>query len=186
MKRAINAVLLIILLSAAAAMLFPRQAHATGTPDQAIPSSANANAAASASAKLDATLSNTAHGGLGTGGSNRSESYSLVSSGSAAPLPSGLCPKGDSSYVQVLWGLLTVASSTTRTEMACLDKVLGMLRDTAPKPAVVNYLQPPISAAAPSAPVTVNVTQPELVKCEAPKGKPKAKVAAKKPMECKA
>lgn len=68
------------------------------------------------------------------------DSYAFVS-GSATPLPPGLCPKGDSSYVQVLWGLLTVASSSTRTEMECLDKVLGMLRDTAPKPiAVTNYL----------------------------------------------
>jgi hypothetical protein len=182
MKRAIDLTLFLIVMSVVAAMLF-LPAHATGKPDPTpIASSATSNSAATSNSLSSAYASAVSEGGSGgLGGSVKSgNSYALMS-GTAAPLPSGLCPKGDSSYVQVFWGLLTVASSSTRSEMECLDKVLSMLRDTAPKPVVVNYLQPPI----PSAPVTVNVTQPEPVKCVAPV-KPKAKVAAKKPMECKA
>lgn len=176
MKHAINTLLFLILLALIAAMLFLPLAHATGKPE---PTPAGQSQA------LDLSLMNTAnggagYGGAGFGGSSRNESYSLVSSGSAAPLPTGLCPKGDSSYVQILWGLLTVANSSTRTEMECLDKVLAMFRDTAPKPQVVNYLQPPI----PAVPVTVNVTQPEPAKCEAPKPAPKKAAKKFSPAAC--
>lgn len=120
-------------------------AGATGKPEPT-PTGA-AQASASANSAIDLSLMNSANGGAGYGGAGfggsvkQEGSYSLVS-GSAAPLPTGLCPKGDSSYVQVLWGLLTVANSSTRTEMECLDKVLAMLRETAPKPIVMNYIAP--------------------------------------------
>lgn len=141
-----NATAIVGILAALAMILYPAVASATGAPQvdpatSAANSTASAGAKSSASSAIDLSLMNSANGGHGgVGGSVKSgDSYAFVS-GSATPLPPGLCPKGDSNYVQVLWGLLTVASSSTRTEMECLDKVLGTLRDTAPKPVVVNYL----------------------------------------------
>jgi hypothetical protein len=173
MKRAIDLTLFLIVMSVVAAMLF-LPAHATGQPDPAPATSASTSAATSNSLSSAYTAA-VSEGGAG-GSVKSGNSYALMS-GTTSPLPSGLCPKGDSSYVQVFWGLLTVASSSTRSEMECLDKVLSMLRDTAPKP-VVNYLQPPIPAAQP---VTVNVAQPEPVKCEVPVKPIKAKVVKVSP-----
>lgn len=186
--------------------IFAVPAHAISQPEQPVSTSpaSSVNQTVNPSAKVDLSLMNSATGGGGgagglggsasggAGGSlKQGDSYALMSSGSAAPLPSGLCPKGESQYLQVLFGLFTWATSSTRTEMECLDKVLAMLRDTAPKPVVVNYVQPsppeaPASAAAASATV-------DPVKCvaaaEPPKAAPKkpVKTAGKKQLaECKA
>lgn len=135
------AVLILVML-----ICFPAFANGTPQPTPVVqPSSSTASSGAKSSSQsssaIDLSLMNSATGGAG-GSVRAGDSYAFVS-GSATPLPPGLCPKGDSSYVQVLWGLLTVASSSTRTEMECLDKVLGMLRDTVQKPVAVNYLAPP-------------------------------------------
>ena len=102
-----------------------------------------------------------------------------------------MCPQGDSSAYSVLWGLVSWATSSTRTEAACLDKVLAVLRETAPKPvpAVVNYLHDlPVPPAAPaSAQVAAAAPAcekaPEPVK-PAPKAAKVAKAAPKKGGTC--
>ncbi|HET8905465.1 MAG TPA: hypothetical protein VFN11_00730 [Ktedonobacterales bacterium] len=184
-----DAVLIAAILFVVAMILYPTMAHATGQP-QVDPASSVASSTASAGAKatagsssaLDLSLMNSATGGAaGAGGSVRAgDSYAFVS-GSATPLPPGLCPKGDSSYVQVFWGLLTVANSSTRTEMECLDKVLGMLRDTAPKPVpLVNYVAPPVVAPQQTT-VTVECKMPEPPKPAAKPAKGKKTAGAALP-----
>jgi len=46
----------------------------------------------------------------------------------AAPLPANLCPKGDSLSWSIGWNFFSWASSTTRTELECLEKVLVVVR----------------------------------------------------------
>lgn len=125
MKRPI----LVAALALAASAAFAGGSHqpSPAPPSQTIDSRASADARADAGANAGAV----ATGGLGgsvdyTAAGARS--YALFSGATAAPLPATTCPKGDSSYVQVLWGLLTVAQSTTRTEMECLDNVLAVMR----------------------------------------------------------
>lgn len=187
-----------------ALLLAPSFAHATGKPEtptttptsSAATSSATSSATSTASQRIDLSLANSATGqggagGLGGAGGNaaggsvsQGNTYVLPAPATAAPLPAGMCPQGDSSAVSVLWGLVSWANSTTRTEMACLDKVLTVLRETAPKPvpAVVNYLHDlPVPPAAPaSAPVAAAPAcekAPEPVK---PKASGKAAKAEKK------
>lgn len=144
MKQAINAILFLILLSVIAAMLFMPLAHATGTP-QVDPASSVASSTASAAAKASSQSSSAIDLSLmnaPTQSYRGGESYALAAPAAAAPLPSGLCPKGDSESFSIIWGLVSWAKSSTRTEMECLDKVLAMLGATAQKPVVVNYIQP--------------------------------------------
>lgn len=127
--------------AAAALVLATSAAWATGShqpppgPPPAPPTTIDASANAGSSAKAAAGANAGAMATGGTGGSidytnGGARSYALFSGATAAPLPATTCPQGDSSYVQVLWGLLTVAQSTTRTEMECLDKVLAVMRAT--------------------------------------------------------
>jgi hypothetical protein len=56
-------------------------------------------------------------------------SYGIVSIPSyASPLPAYNCPQGDSLSWSIGWNLFSYARSSTRTEMECLDKVLGEMR----------------------------------------------------------
>lgn len=197
MKRstAANLIAVIVAMFLVALILTPTLAHATGKPETVTtaPSSSttsSSSAASQAKAAIDLSLANSATGGAGglggaggnaAGGSvSQGHTYVLPAPAAAAPLPAGMCPQGDSSAYSVLWGLVSWANSTTRTEMACLDKVLAVLRDTAPKPvpAVVNYLQDlPVPPAAPaSAPVAAAV--PACEKAPEP-AKPKAAKVAK-------
>ena len=122
---------------------------------------------------------------------SQGHTYVLPAPAAAAPLPAGMCPQGDSSAYSVLWGLVSWASSTTRTEMACLDKVLAVLKETVPKPvpAVVNYLHDlPVPPAAPAAQASAPVAAacekaPEPAK-PAPKAAKVAKAAPKKVGTC--
>lgn len=188
-----------------AILLAPTQAKATGKPETVTPaptpssnatSTSAANAASQAKAAIDLSLTNSATGqggagGLGgnaAGGSvSQGHTYVLPAPAAAAPLPAGMCPQGDSSAYSVLWGLVSWASSTTRTEMACLDKVLAVLKDTAPKPVptVVNYLHdlpvPAAPASAPVAAVPACEKAPEPVK---PKAAKVAKATPKKAGTC--
>ncbi len=99
-------------------------------------------------------------GGNGTGGDSsirQGNTYALVTSGTATPLPSGLCPKGDSFYLQVLGGwAFTYASSSTRTELECLERVLAAWKAAVPAPAPA----PLISYPMPAPPVVVQVPVP--------------------------
>ncbi len=212
MKRKTTADLILMLacMFLLAILLAPTQAKATGKPEITTPapaptsstSSSTSSAAGQAKAAIDLSLANSATGGQGgagglggaggnaAGGSvSQGHTYVLPAPAAAAPLPAGMCPQGDSSAYSVLWGLVSWASSTTRTEMACLDKVLAVLRETAPKPvpAVVNYLHDlPVPPAAPaSAPVAAAVPAcekaPEPVK---PKAAKVAKAEKKKAGTC--
>ena len=192
-------------------LLAPTQAHATGKPEPVTPaptsSTSSATAASQAKAAIDLSLANSATGGQGgaggagglggSGGSaaggsvTQGHTYVLPAPAAAAPLPAGMCPQGDSSAYSVLWGLVSWATSTTRTEMACLDKVLAVLKETVPKPvpAVVNYLHDlPVPPAAPAAPASAPVATacekaPEPAK-PAPKAAKVAKAAPKKGGTC--
>lgn len=103
--------------------------------------------------QLDLSLMNkvttSAAGGQGFGGSVRGGDSYAVMGGGAAPLPGGLCPKGDTWFVKILWGALELDFSQTRSEMECLDKVLNAWRDVAKPAPVVNYIamQPPVDKA---------------------------------------
>lgn len=209
MKRstAANLIAVIVAMFLVALILTPTLAHATGKPETVTPapsssttSSSSATAASQAKAAIDLSLANSATGGQGgagglggaggnaAGGSvSQGHTYVLPAPAAAAPLPAGMCPQGDSSAYSVLWGLVSWANSTTRTEMACLDKVLSVLRETAPKPvpAVVNYLHdlpgPPAPASAPVAAVPACEKAPEQVK---PKAAKVAKATPKKAGTC--
>jgi hypothetical protein len=202
MKRstAANLIAVIVAMFLVALILTPTLAHATGKPETVTPAPTSSTSAAASQAKaaIDLSLANSATGqggagGLGgAGGSGGSVSqghtYVLPAPAAAAPLPSGMCPQGDSSAYSVLWGLVSWASSTTRTEMVCLDKVLAVLKETAPKPvpAVVNYLHDlPVPPAAPaSTPVAAACEKaPEPAK-PAPKAAKVAKAAPKKGGTC--
>ena len=207
MKRstAANLIAVIVAMFLVALILTPTLAHATGKPETVTPapsssttSSSSATAASQAKAAIDLSLANSATGGAGglggaggnaAGGSvSQGHTYVLPAPAAAAPLPAGMCPQGDSSAYSVLWGLVSWANSTTRTEMACLDKVLAVLKETAPKPvpAVVNYLHDlPVPPAAPaSTPVAAACEKaPEPAK-PAPKAAKVAKAAPKKGGTC--
>lgn len=190
MKQAINFILFLILLSVIAAMLFMPLAHATGKP-WVDPASSVANSAASATAGAKAGASSAIDLSLmnaPTQSYRGGESYALAAPAAAAPLPSGLCPKGDSESFSIIWGLVSWAKSSTRTEMECLDKVLAMLRDTSPKyavaqPAITNYLAHP----EPVKPESSRLDEkPALaVACEAKPPKPAPKKHIKAPKVCK-
>ena len=207
-KTAANLIVMIVAMFLMALILTPTLAYATGKPEPVTPaptsSTSSATAASQAKAAIDLSLANSATGGQGgagglggaggsaAGGSvSQGHTYVLPAPAAAAPLPAGMCPQGDSSAYSVLWGLVSWASSTTRTEMACLDKVLAVLKETVPKPvpAVVNYLHdlpvPPAASAAPaSAPVaTACEKAPEPAK-PAPKGAKVPKAAPKKGGTC--
>ncbi len=179
-KTAADLILMLACMFLLAILLAPTQAKATGKPETVTPapttstSSSTSSAASQAKAAIDLSLTNSATGGQGgagglggaggnaAGGSvSQGHTYVLPAPAAAAPLPAGMCPQGDSSAYSVLWGLVSWANSTTRTEMACLDKVLAVLKETAPKPVptVVNYLHDlPVPPAAPaSAPVAAAV-----------------------------
>jgi hypothetical protein len=145
----------------------PLLANATGAPapdpSPSSSSSSSAGAASLASSKAQAGASSaidlslavnpTAAGGAGGAGYGGDSSirqgntYALATGATATPLPSGLCPKGDSFYLQVLGGLLfTYATSSTRTEIDCLERVLAAWKAAVPAPApapVVSYVTPP-------------------------------------------
>ncbi len=184
-------------------LLAPTQAKATGKPETVTPApssstTSTSSATSQAKAAIDLSLANSATGGQGgaggiggnaAGGSvSQGHTYVLPAPAAAAPLPAGMCPQGDSSAYSVLWGLVSWASSTTRTEMACLDKVLAVLKETAPKPAptVVNYLHDlPVPPAAPASAAVAAVPAcekaPEPVK---PKAAKVAKATPKKAGTC--
>lgn len=138
-------------------------------------SQANAAAVAAANASLYANPVATAHGGTATTGASTSSattgastsngggaaitqghSYALAAAPSAAPLPAGTCPQGDSLAWSIGWGFVTYSISSTRTEMQCLDKLLALAREASPKPAELKLdptpqIHPPAALAAPTA-----------------------------------
>jgi hypothetical protein len=183
-----------VLLIAAACLAVPFAAGATGTPPKptpAVPASAtqsqtqtSTSSASTGAIDLSLMTNPVANGGVG-GSVDSGNTYVFPAPAAAAPLPSGLCPQGDSESWSIVWGFVSFARSSTRTEMECLDKVLAMLRETAPRPAappVVNYISQPPAPAAPAAPVVVECKAPAI----APAAKPKAPAKkASAPAACK-
>lgn len=209
-RNAADWMLAIAILLLVAVLLTPSFAHAMSKPEtppviQAPTSStSSATSGSQAKAAIDLSLATSATGGQGgagglggAGGSGQGGSvtqgntYVLPAPAAAAPLPGGLCPKGDSETWSFGFGFLSWSRSSTRTEMECLDKVLAVLRETAPKPvpAVVNYLHdlpvpPATPASAPvAAPAPACEKAPEPVK-PAPKAAKAAKAAPKKGGTC--
>ena len=78
---------------------------------------------------------------------NSGHTYVFPAPAAAAPLPSGLCPMGNSESWSVIWGFVSWAKSSMRTEHECLDKLIQYGKDTQPKPVqhVTNYIAPPPS-----------------------------------------
>jgi hypothetical protein len=198
-KTAADLILLIACMLLMALVLVPTQAKATGKTEPVVTPTSTSSSSSTSSSRIDLSLANSATGGQGgagglggaggnaAGGSvSQGHTYVLPAPAAAAPLPAGMCPMGDSSAYSVLWGLVSWANSTTRTEMACLDKVLAVLKETAPKPVptVVNYLHDlPVPPAAPASAAVAPVCEkaPELVK---PKAGKVAKAAPKKAGTC--
>lgn len=86
---------------------------------------------------------------------SKSNLYVLPAPAAAAPLPPGLCPKGDSMSIGILWNLFSYSTSSTRSELECLDRVLAAWRQ-APRVEIVQA--PPIPAPAAPAPAPVAAT----------------------------
>lgn len=157
-------------------------ANATGKPEPTPTPSASAGATAGAqagatagsSSAIDLSLMNAPAGAS----IRQGDSWALAAPASAAPLPPGLCPKGDSEAFSIVWGLVSWSRSSTRSEVECLDKVLAnQLAQVTQRPADVRYVS-----------ISPEPKQPEASTpkaCEAakpaarPDPRPKAKVAKK-------
>lgn len=87
---------------------------------------------------------------------SKSNLYVLPAPAQAAPLPPGLCPRGDSLSIGILWNLFTYSTSSTRSEIECLERVLTAWRQ-APKIEIVQAPPiPPAPAPAPAAAVSAS------------------------------
>ena len=117
-------------------------AHATGriesVPGDADTITSGSNASASASAQGGAASVSGVQTSGGGGGSvadySRSSLYVFPPPAAAAPLPSTVCPKGDSLAWSIGWGFFSYAVSSTRTELDCLERWVALMHATAPKP----------------------------------------------------
>ena len=112
--------------------------------------------------------------------------YVLPAPVHAAPLPPGLCPKGDSMSIGILWNMISYSRSSTRTEMECLEKVLASIRASTPVAAPVLQTpaippsQPVLSApAATASAASSEVKKPEVAKAPAKKASAPKKAASK-------
>ena len=171
-KTAADLILMLVCMLLAALLLTPTQAQATSKPDPAPISTSSAQQAQhqtqAQQQAIDLSLMNAPAGAS----IRQGNSYSFVS-GQAPALPPGLCPKSKSSYRSFV--IFTWSDAENGTDMDCLEKVLQMLRDTAPKPVEVRY---------------VSISQPPKVEvpaeCKAPKtkkAKASKKTAATKPAD---
>lgn len=102
--------------------------------------------------------------------SSRSYFYTFPAPVSAAPLPATNCPKGDSLSWSIGWNFFSYSSSSTRTELECLEAWAKVLHAAVPQRAEVR-LPPPAHGESIWPPVSVNVTVTQ------PHGAPKAKAA---------
>jgi len=147
-----------------ALLLTPQLAQATDYKHP-IPPTPSPTSQADSTSQANALSTSNAQAGAGASidyYSAGARSYALFSGG-AAPLPATTCPKGDSSYLQIGWGLLTVASSTTRTEMECLEKVLSAMKaqplPVPPKLPMTDQIHPPAPSVTPTG-IVLEKTKP--------------------------
>lgn len=134
MKTFIAAVMFVTLCAATSAFATgkpPTPAPTPAPPPAAVPVSATAQAAAAVGAVSGATASN---GGIDYKADGNF--YVMPAPVAAAPLPTGLCPQGDSVSFGILWNMFSYARSSTRTEMECLEKVLAVVKAQTPPPVV--------------------------------------------------
>lgn len=142
--------LLTLAFSLALAVILTAPAFATGKDPKPTPqppgslthsSATSSSSSSSSSGPIDLSMMANP---IASGGSTSSgNTYVFPAPAAATPLPSGLCPKGDSQAWSVIWGFVSWSRSSMRTEHECLDKLLQYGRDTAPKapaPAMINYL----------------------------------------------
>lgn len=141
-----------ILTLTAVLLLAPFAAGATGVPPKPTPPGAVTQAqtqtstSSASTGPIDLSMTNNPVASSGTSTGN---TYVFPAPASAAPLPSGVCPKGDSEAWSVIWGFVSYSRSSTRTEMECLERLIAYAKETAPKPAaapVVNYITNPPAA----------------------------------------
>lgn len=114
--------------------------------------------------------------------------YVLPAPVHAAPLPPGLCPKGDSMSIGILWNMISYSVSSTRTEMECLEKVLAAIKVSAPAAStpfvqapVISSSEPARAAPAGTAESSSAVKKPEVAKPAAKKASAPKKAASKAP-----
>jgi hypothetical protein len=86
----------------------------------------------------------------------------LPTAGAAAPLPATLCPKGDSSAWGIGWNFFWTSTTSTRTELECLERVLAIVK--ASQPVVVEQRLPPISPGQPLHPPVAAKKKPACPK----------------------
>lgn len=178
-------------------------AHATGTPTPPVATSpaaeANATAQAAAAAHASAVGMGGAGGAGGAGGNattgpisastgsssvtDASRLYVLPPPAAAAPLPATTCPKGDSESWSIGWGFVSFAKSTTRTELECLERVVALMRASAPPASPPVLLIDTPKPTAPLVQPTAATTPAPAALCAAP-SKPKPRKPAVK--ACKA
>ncbi len=153
---------LTIAVAACLAILF-HPAHATNNKPPPAPAPPPHSSSSSQSAAMSqASAAGYATGGDasgGAGGSGQASSnfndnsrgggfYVLPAAGAAAPLPGTICPKGDSQAWGIGWNFFWTSTSSTRTELECLDRMLEIMRAQR-TPAV----EPRLPALAPGDPV---------------------------------
>jgi hypothetical protein len=103
----------------------------------------NASASVNANQNANSNANQTSSNSYYSPSTSNARSYSVFSSASATPLPAGVCPKGDSVYVQVFFGLFTYSTSSTRTEMECLEQMIALVRAHNPAPVVQQIVLAP-------------------------------------------
>lgn len=131
-----------------------------------------------------------AAGGMGGSSSlnnqSRSNTYVFPAPSFAAPLPGYICPKGDSISWSIGWNFFSYSSSSTRTELECLEKYAALFRaQTAQQAPVMPSMYVVPFSNVPEARLTDNTPEPSPIKPAvvtepAPK-KPIKKSAPKKP-----
>ena len=148
----------------------PPTSTAPSTSTNTLSSLSDASAISEASSGATASLSGTLSAAGGSGGSmsyeefSRSNMYVLPAPVNAAPLPSGLCPQGDSMAIGILWNLFSYSRSSTRTEMECLERVLATIKAQP----TTHVIQAPALPPAPPAPACVQPKKRAPQKTAAP------------------
>ena len=140
------------LLTAALLAACATSAFATGKPPVTPPTPAPAAVPVSATAEAAAQAAAAAGSVSGAAAINGGIDYKAdgnlpvrAAAEAAAPLPTGLCPQGDSVSFGILWNMFSYARSSTRTEMECLEKVLAVVKAQTP-PQVVYRLNDGVTA----------------------------------------
>lgn len=142
-------------------------------------SGAKANAGASSSSNSSSTSNSSGVSSADSTNNNSinndagsSRTYVAPAPSYATPLPGNLCPLGNSVAWSVGWNFFSYASSSVRTELECLERVLATLRPATPEVKVMEVIK------------EVVVKVPEIVYVDRVTEKPKAVVKKKAVPPC--